>query len=299
VVIASAALVVFVSACSGETDPATDISGTSAVLNGKVSCDAGQSGAVWWKYRDDREASLPGAGWRYVTSQPYACYVDVPPTPISTTITGLTPGSPYSFELCTSVGNNLPPTIFCWDKNGNAHDNSVAGDDDHFTTAAYDPAADPGQAWTTSPEDPDPDGISLPRESGAGTDYYCGWIPKSYVTVDSVGLKAFKGSMGPTHMCWGTGHNRGTYKNVDQPLTQGEVSAWGEYTGWRYDGVVAAKGPYTENGKEKWMRLLQFHACEPPKGPCTVTTRTYQIQFNNTVWVDQNNVAHAIRKHTP
>ena len=49
--LATLLLVLVLAGCGGQTDPATNVTATSATLNGQESCKAGESGTQWWRYR--------------------------------------------------------------------------------------------------------------------------------------------------------------------------------------------------------------------------------------------------------
>jgi hypothetical protein len=130
--------------CSGQTDPADNITPTSAVLHGEVSCSAGDTGYYYWRYRivtadEATDVETPGP-WIGTAHQGYGCTQNVGPVPIQQTVIGLASGTHYQFELCGAL-TTLTQTEFCWDKDGNLHAASdgaaepwSGGSDEEFDT---------------------------------------------------------------------------------------------------------------------------------------------------------------------
>ena len=112
--LATLLLVSLLAGCGGQTDPATNVTATSATLNGQESCKAGESGTRWWRYR------LGIKPWQETTHANWSCSRDQSQS-ISTTITGLTPGSHYQYEICGTLAS-YPPV--CANADG-AADNAI------------------------------------------------------------------------------------------------------------------------------------------------------------------------------
>ena len=91
-------LVLLLVGCGGQTDPATNVTATSATLNGQESCKAGESGTQWWRYRSGVKP------WQETAHTNWSCSQGQSRS-VSTTITGLTPGSHYQSRF---AGPSLP-----------------------------------------------------------------------------------------------------------------------------------------------------------------------------------------------
>jgi hypothetical protein len=159
-----------------------------------------------------------------------------------------------------------------------------------FTPGDYDPAADPGQSWVNTP---DGDYV-MPRQYGAGTDFYCGYTNQTRLIKGLAGWVRARSYM-KQDLCWGTGHNRGSYKNIQQPYTTQDITNYGKVGGWQADGVVGGVGPQVENGKVLVMRNLQYHTCFPPESVITFgicfDRHEYFHHIKFLIWVNQDNVA--------
>jgi hypothetical protein len=118
--------------CGGQTDPATNVTATSATLNGQKSCKVGESGTQWWRYR------LGINPWQETTHANWSCSHDQSQS-VSTTIAGLTPGSHYQYEICGTLAS-YPPV--CANADG-AADNAVRSHEpmDAFDTKDSTPAS--------------------------------------------------------------------------------------------------------------------------------------------------------------
>jgi Carboxypeptidase regulatory-like domain len=127
--VAAAAALAF-AGCSGETNPATNVTNTTATLHGTVSCNNGDSGTWWWEYR------RAGASWTQTAHQAFNCTSSSGNVPVSKAISGLTPNSHYTFQLASSLNGGA--TIYA-DSNGYA------------TTTETDPAAT-YDAFDTGPD---------------------------------------------------------------------------------------------------------------------------------------------------
>jgi hypothetical protein len=118
--------------CGGQTDPATNVTATSATLNGQEWCKAGESGTQWWRYR------LGVKPWQETAHSNWSCSQDQSRS-VSTTIMGLTPGSHYQYEICGTLAS-YPPV--CANANG-AADHAVRSHEpmDGFDTKGTTPAS--------------------------------------------------------------------------------------------------------------------------------------------------------------
>ena len=111
--ISLAAIVLVVAVgCEGQTDPATNVTATSATLNGKGRCtSAGERGDFWW------ELGRSGVFQRTGARNPYNCGGVTQTVPLSANATGLMPSETYQFRLCNdSVHPDSP--VLCVDANG-------------------------------------------------------------------------------------------------------------------------------------------------------------------------------------
>jgi hypothetical protein len=97
--------VVLLSGCGdAQTDPAADVTETSATLHGHVSYNAHSSGTIWWEYSKDN-----GATWTKTAPVPWgnrsSCATDGDwvDKNISQPVSGLTPSARYLFRLAGTV----------------------------------------------------------------------------------------------------------------------------------------------------------------------------------------------------
>jgi hypothetical protein len=85
--------------CSGQTDPATNVTATSATLNGHFSCKQGESGTMWWRYKRESDP------WVETAHVPWSCPPgSAPGVAISHQLSGLEPGTHYRYEICAQPG---------------------------------------------------------------------------------------------------------------------------------------------------------------------------------------------------
>lgn len=84
--------------CSGQTDPATNIDQDSATLNGRVSCDTGESGMFWF------EIDTPGLFKRVGLTRSYNCSTALTNVPVTQRVTGLRAGRVHKFRLAVDPG---------------------------------------------------------------------------------------------------------------------------------------------------------------------------------------------------
>jgi hypothetical protein len=101
--------------CSEETNPATNVTATSANLNGTLTWKNGEGpGEIWWEYSDDNAANWTATAH---TSYPRLACSDPSGTcsaPVSKDITGLIPSSHYIFRLAgwTTLNGNRTGTAY-------------------------------------------------------------------------------------------------------------------------------------------------------------------------------------------
>ncbi len=108
---AGLAALFFLAGCSGQTDPATNVTTNSATLHGHVACPTGDgSVSFWWRWRKDtgpwQESSHASAPCRGLDNEVGTQYQ----------LSGLEPGSHYQFEGCSQPGD-YP---FCVNADGKA-----------------------------------------------------------------------------------------------------------------------------------------------------------------------------------
>jgi glucose/arabinose dehydrogenase len=133
VVMLLSGLALALAACNADTEPATNVSQSSATLRASVDWDDGEDVAFWFEYRragsspwtrDDVHdpGPLGGSGRGVLIEEP---------------VTGLSPGTTYEYRLCgyrtapTSIGSSSEPVCFDSDRSGDPPD-----DYDRVTTAA-------------------------------------------------------------------------------------------------------------------------------------------------------------------
>jgi hypothetical protein len=106
-----ATLIVTVVLLSGCTNPATDVTATSATLNGTVTLKPSEHGTFWWEYSRDGGATWTQTAhenWGVQTSSCDGSGSESPPARISKSVTGLAPGAHYIFRLAgTECGSGV------------------------------------------------------------------------------------------------------------------------------------------------------------------------------------------------
>jgi hypothetical protein len=107
------ALAVGLVACSGSTDPATNVRATQARLNAHGYANDGPA-RWWWEYATVQgdlgtanDTEVCGSGTR---CGPAAAGSSANPIPLSTVVTGLTPNTTYYFRACGQDTNDPGPT---------------------------------------------------------------------------------------------------------------------------------------------------------------------------------------------
>lgn len=104
-----------IAGCSGETNSATNVTATSALLNGTLTWQDGEGpGEYWWEYSKD-----DGATWSATARSAFGTLgcSDSSGTcsaPVSKNIGGLAPSSDYSFRLAgwTTINGNRTGTVY-------------------------------------------------------------------------------------------------------------------------------------------------------------------------------------------
>ena len=91
--VAPMALVLAVAGCSGQTLPATNVTSSSATLNGSVQCDHAQ-GTIWWELRRAGRSGWQGTG----AKSPYTCGSEQALL-VSKNVAGLRAGVGYAYRL--------------------------------------------------------------------------------------------------------------------------------------------------------------------------------------------------------
>ncbi len=139
--------------CSGDTDPATDVTSGSATLHADVACAAGETGTYFFRYT--KSPTLPASDWPGKTAtDTYDC-AQAQSRVYQAAVTGLDASSTYYFAVCgtTSQDTRVPPGEFCLDSAGRAYPGSSENPVwDSFTTQA-------------PPPPPDSDGDGFPDSS--------------------------------------------------------------------------------------------------------------------------------------
>lgn len=123
---AAIAALLLLAGCSEETNPATNVTSTSATFNGTLTWQNGEGpGEFWWEYSKDN-----GATWTQTSRSPFGRLGCSDPSgtcsvPVSKNVTGLSPDSHYIFRLAgwTTINGNQTPTMYGdsnWRGNGDA-----------------------------------------------------------------------------------------------------------------------------------------------------------------------------------
>jgi hypothetical protein len=218
-------------ACGGETNPATNVTLTSATLNAHASCQAGESGKWWFRWRPT------GNPWRETPRNSDDCATD-DAQDVSAELTGLTPGTDYEFEICGKPTN--PFVAVCANANGhgdNADRDPGSPIDSFHTPAATSPRF---SSWTA----PSPSGNVVRADTAAdpnahdlwGVQYGC--ANDSRVTNPQTG-----GDPHPTAL--GVPQGDSAYRKLtvyDGDNYSGERCELG-YNTW-HGGLASASNPY-------------------------------------------------------
>ena len=133
VALIAAISVAALAACSGDTDPVTNVTSNSAQLNATVSWDAGDGPGEWWfELRKDGTGSFTEATDTHTN---YPDQTGSGSTDIHSVTHNLAPGF-YEVRLCGNGDKDAPSSIGCFNANGTLHgpaDN--IGSYDNFTIA--------------------------------------------------------------------------------------------------------------------------------------------------------------------
>ena len=125
---------VVLSGCEGSTIPATNVGTTTATLNAQASCSGGVPTPCSWYWR-----------WGTNGNYQYSSAIGGPVTTtwsgtLSYTVTGLTPGTTYGYELC-GEGDNISSFVCLVSANGTPS---------QFTTESSGSSSTPSTTTTTS-----------------------------------------------------------------------------------------------------------------------------------------------------
>jgi hypothetical protein len=124
ILVAALALVLVVG-CSGQTDPATNVTATSATLHGRLSCKAGVKVVWWWRWRQGTNAWQESA--HFNGTCPFA--------PVAYSLAGLSPNSHYQFEICGQSGEGY--SVLCVSADGRpSPPDHILGPVDAFDTSS-------------------------------------------------------------------------------------------------------------------------------------------------------------------
>lgn len=320
-------------ACSGHSDPATNIVQVNAATGeskatvwATAKCDPGEYGWYVFRYRGTDWGSQP---WADVsTPKAWDCRnqggTSVAPGTyhMSDTVTNLAANSVYRFQYCAGLGDPINgfggrrDLHACVNAKGelisdNASATSNPYNDDWIVTKPANVGADPAQPNTDTA---DGDAIQAKTSfqcedtatacaSGVGTGWACG--PFSYKKSQWYGwgnivtgpYKAWTAKVFGS-WCWGTGKNRGRYKDYSGIGTNGDVTFVGQGYGWEHDGLEGLSGPTVQNGKLSFMRNVGFHKCTPPAWSvkpfhACIIKNDDNMKMQVTLWVDSTNHAHA------
>ena len=153
------------SGCAAQTQPAEDVTQTSATLYAQVDRTQNEEGVAWFEYREASDT-----GWTKDVELRFRGAA-VAGAQLGRTITGLSPGTTYQYRLCSyltapnQAGSAANP--ICLDRN-----HSVNGDWDTFTTTS--PSPPPSPPRTTGDQFPNPSTTGTPP----------GWTPATTRTTD-------------------------------------------------------------------------------------------------------------------
>jgi hypothetical protein len=138
-----------VAGCTGDTDPATNVTHNSATLEANVDCEGGESGQWWFRYRT---VSGPGA-WQESARTNFTNCGTVNDHPVEKPVTGLSPDTEYEYYLAGRLkdgnGQYIDPTGYCaQDEEACTYDLSNPDTPWHSFTTDEAPTAD---AWPLIP----------------------------------------------------------------------------------------------------------------------------------------------------
>jgi glycosyl hydrolase family 16 len=130
--------VLLAAGCSGNATGASDITPLTAQLNGRGTCDRGQTCIYWYRYRKHGDRNWANTPQQGSVIGPQSGATE------PATVSGLAPSTPYEYQLCATVNR----VQACAGPDG------TAGSTESFTTGRRDPS---GQALPRS----DPPGWRL------------------------------------------------------------------------------------------------------------------------------------------
>ena len=192
-------------ACGGETNPATNVTSTSATLNAHASCHAGESGKWWFRWRPT------GNPWRETPRNSYDCATD-DAQDVSANLTGLTPATEYEYQVCAKPTN--PFVAVCANADGHADnaDRDPGEPTTRFTTLSGPPQ--PRSAFNTAASPPPATGgIVVRSDTAADPDAHHLWGVQYACANDSrVTNPQTGGDPGPTAS--GTPQGNSAYRKL-------------------------------------------------------------------------------------
>jgi hypothetical protein len=119
-------LTLVVAGCSAETQPATNITATQATLHSKDSCQNGDAGTWYFKYR-----KVGASSWTSGPSHNWTCPSGgATNQDLSQQISGLDKYTDYEYKICGTLNGSGE---LCWDRNG---DSDSVGNYDTFNTTS-------------------------------------------------------------------------------------------------------------------------------------------------------------------
>jgi hypothetical protein len=226
---ALATSVALLSGCGdGQTDPATDVTATSATLHGHVSYNPDSFGTMWWEYSKD-----DGATWTRTAPVHWgdssSCATDGPRVnkSVSKPVFGLTPSAYYLFRLAGTVCYTGTRWWYA-DSSGFEEGGDPPYEYDSFTTrpsgfSTYQPTV---SAEFTGPAGSQPDTQKwyfYPHCQSPGPPYWqhsttCFRPDKQHIFKDGTGklhLRAIHNWVDPGGDCWCTYGNHWTSGRID------------------------------------------------------------------------------------
>jgi len=246
-------------ACGGETSPPTNVTSTSATLNAHVSCDAGESGKWWFRWRPT------GGAWRETPRNSYDCATD-DARDVSANLTGLTPATAYAYQVCAKPTN--PFVAVC--ANADGHADNADRNPGEPTTRFITPSGAPQPRGAFNPP---ANGIVVRSDTAADPDAHHLWGVRYACANDSrVTNPQSGGDPGPTASGAPQGNN--AYRKLtvyDGDNYSGERCELG-YNEW--DGGLAT--PSDQNGtfytySEGERRTTYFSVRLPDNFPLNAT----------------------------
>lgn len=219
VAVAAAALM---SACSGTTLPATNITNDSVQFRVKVDCNAGEQGDQYFRYTTN--PSQPRSQWSKTPTVRYNCgqalddYVHtLAPT------TGLSPLTIYYYTFCGTL-DGTDGQEHCWDKSGTRNGTNYSS----VTTQAYSDTAFINRLVPSSP---------VLRTKSADV---VNWIVNDLTSPKPLIIDEGRG--------WDYQHPRYHAKSTDPLCTLNGTDSWSQTDGEQIRIPVGAHGAYSSDG---------------------------------------------------